>query len=180
MTPDKPAAVELIEERLVHESPYVRVYDDRVRFPSGHEGTQFRFRWKAPYGVVALPVLEDGSIALVEVYRHGDRRWRLEAPRGFGDAGLTPAQAVAREAREELGFSATETIALRTLGGTDYPLHLFELRGRLDALQEAGADEALGRVHVFGPDDLADLLGDPRIGDAETLFLIARRLSLPR
>lgn len=168
--------IEILEERRVHESRWVEVFDDRVRHPDGSEGSHFRWHWKAPYGVVVLPVLDDGSVVLVEVYRHRDRCWRLEAPHGFGADGQSPEEAARTEALEETGIAPTRMKALNVLGGPPYPVHLFLGFGGALGGRAAPADEPLGAVHVVARGDLPGLLDDARIRDAETLVLIGRLL----
>ena len=55
---------------------------------------------------VIIPVLDDGTIALVRQYRHPAVRYLLEAPAGTLDHGEAPEQGAARELEEELGLVA--------------------------------------------------------------------------
>jgi NUDIX domain len=55
-------------------------------------------------GVCVLPVVGD-NVALVDCYRHPLAQMSLEAPKGFIDAGETPARAALRELGEETGLS---------------------------------------------------------------------------
>ncbi len=59
-----------------------------------------------PGSAVIIPVFEDGTIALVQQYRHPARRFLLEAPAGTLEQGEAPEVGAARELEEELGFVA--------------------------------------------------------------------------
>lgn len=165
--------IEITELRCIHQTPYVVAYDDRVKFPNGSEGTYFRWHWNAPYGVVALPILPDGAALLVEQFRHINRCWRLEAPRGLGSEQRTPEETVALEVFEETGVRAERIELLRTVGDEGYPLHMFLVYGQQDPQARIDPDEAIRGVHRVTPEQRQQMLFDRRILDAETLFLLA-------
>lgn len=166
-----------MEEGPLFQNAYVEVFNDRVRFPTGEEGTSFRWRWMAPYGVIALPRLPDGSVVLIELFRHTERGWRLEAPRGFGSANQTPEQAVRQEIEEETGHQAMAVTPWRIIGTADYPIHLFFADITADPIhQQRDPREAIRALHRFAPSDLRGLLNDPRIHDPETLALLTASL----
>jgi 8-oxo-dGTP pyrophosphatase MutT (NUDIX family) len=174
--------IEILEPRQVFANAFVEVYNDRVRFPDGHEGENFRWHWTAPYGVIALPRLPDGSVLLIEQFRHIDRAWRIEAPRGFGSAHETPAAAAQREVEEETGQTVRRVHPLRSLGHSRYPVHLFLVD--IDPAASAAPSnddprEAIAAHHRFRAAEIPALLQDPRIHDAETLVLLAACLSAP-
>ena len=87
--------------------------------------------WAEPVGAITLPVMPDGRLALVEVWRpamaaqndqiswppdalEGRGRWSLETPRGFPEPGETPADAARREAEEETGLRITSVERIGT------------------------------------------------------------------
>lgn len=115
--------IRTLEERLVHENDYVRVFDDRVTFPDGHEGTYYYSRWKAPYGVGIVPV-SGRMVLLVRCYRYADRAYSLEIPLGFGVAEREPREQALVELREETGLEADTLDQLLCLGGA-YRTHIF-------------------------------------------------------
>ncbi len=57
---------------------------------------------------VILPFLDDGRIVLERQYRHAIGRWVYELPAGHIEKGESPAEAAARELKEETGYSARE------------------------------------------------------------------------
>ena len=118
--------IRTLEQRLVYENDYVRVFDDRVLFPDGHEGTYYHSRWKAPYGVGLVPV-SDNRVLLIDAFRYAEGGYALTIPQGFGVEGVTPAEHARTELREETGLEAEALEPLFALGD-DYLTHIFVAR----------------------------------------------------
>jgi len=59
-----------------------------------------------PGGAGALPLFDDGRVALVRQYRHPARRELLEIPAGRIEDGEAPEVCATRELEQEIGFSA--------------------------------------------------------------------------
>ena len=118
--------IRTLEPRRVYENAYVEVYDDRVVFPDGHEGTYYYSRWKAPYGV-GIVAVANRSVLLIRSYRYADRGYALQIPLGFGAPDRTPLEQAAVELREETGLEAAAFDELIRVGGT-YATHVFLAR----------------------------------------------------
>lgn len=157
-----------VEERLVYENAYVRIFDDLVAFPDGHEGTYLRSRWKAPYGVGLVPVA-GRRVLLVNGFRYGEGDYSLEMPRGFGAAGRTPEAHALIELREETGLEAERLEPLFVLGA-EYRTYIFIAR------LAANAEPSL--AHQEATEDIAGFLWlEPE--DLEPLRLAARGIHEP-
>lgn len=65
-------------------------------------------RIAAPDWVNLVALTPDERIVLVRQWRHGIRDFTLEIPGGMVDPGEEPAQAAARELREETGYAGTD------------------------------------------------------------------------
>ena len=63
-------------------------------------------------GAGALPVFEDGSVALVRQWRYPSARYSLEIAAGRIEPGHTPLETAERELEEELGYRAKEFVKL--------------------------------------------------------------------
>jgi ADP-ribose pyrophosphatase len=98
---------------VVYRDPFLRLVRDAVRFSSGRKGTYIRaVGERTTGGAAALPVLGDGRIVLLRHFRHADRGWHWEIPRGFGEDGEDGARTALREAREELDCEVGEAVHL--------------------------------------------------------------------
>jgi 8-oxo-dGTP pyrophosphatase MutT (NUDIX family) len=85
---------------------YLSLYAERVQTARGTILDPFYVLGESDWAC-AVPILPDGRVVLVEQYRHGVQGLTLELPAGDIDAGETPAQAAARELREETGYEAS-------------------------------------------------------------------------
>jgi 8-oxo-dGTP pyrophosphatase MutT (NUDIX family) len=94
-----------LSSRIAFENPWVRLREDRVRYPDGAEGP-YVYIERPRYAIVAA--VEDGRIWMVEQWRHPLGRRSLELPMGVAPGGdALPIEEAARiELREETGLTA--------------------------------------------------------------------------
>jgi len=141
---------------VVYENRFATVYDNDVLFPSGVAGRYLRTRWKAPYGVVVVPVQGD-RVILLEHYRYAELSLSIELPQGFGSDGSTPMEDAARELFEETGLRPLSIRPLITTG-KDFVNHIFIAEIEAGAVPEAGNaedTEAISAFHTIRLDDIA-------------------------
>ncbi|MEH0575669.1 NUDIX hydrolase [Streptomyces sp. B21-108] len=172
------AAIEILDTGpvgLVYADPYIQVVRDPVRFPDGRTGGYVRvIHTTASPPTVILPHKE-GSILLLEIYRHALRSWALEAPRGFGTDGLSGPQNAARELAEELQATAREITFL----GSVYPdsgLMSQQVEVYLAELTEVGTvqhAEGIRRAVWLTTAEVSDRMREGTLTDGFTLSAIA-------
>ncbi len=97
--------IKKLAERVVLDNQFATIFNDDVEFPNGIKGTHLRVASKACGGVVVIPVMEDGPIAMLENFRYAVGVPVLEFPQGgINCNGETSSQAAIRELREETGL----------------------------------------------------------------------------
>ena len=82
------------------------VYEDQVikeTHPNGTIGTFNRIEVRD--SAIVVPIFEDGSVLMVETYRHGVGTKLLELPGGLIDEGEAAKDSATRELIEETGYS---------------------------------------------------------------------------
>jgi ADP-ribose pyrophosphatase len=85
-----------------------------------------------PGGVTAVPVMNDGRILLIRQFRYPIGKFIFELPAGKLDTGQSPADTIARELEEEIGYRAGsltyECAFYTTPGISNESIHFFIAR----------------------------------------------------
>jgi ADP-ribose pyrophosphatase len=168
--------------------PYLMLMREAVRFADGSYGLYNRLM--VPSGTAILPVIADradradsadsadsgGSVALLHRFRHGTRRWHIEAPRGSFSGAGTLAEEAQRELVEEIGSMASELIDLGELHSTTgcmdeaHQLYL----ARISAVGTPDKHEAITSIKVLPIAAVEGLIAKGEITDGPTLALFLR------
>ncbi|HSB09732.1 MAG TPA: NUDIX hydrolase [Blastocatellia bacterium] len=124
-------------------------------------------------GAGALPVFDDGTVALVRQWRYPIGRYSLEIAAGRIEPGDTPEETAARELEEELGFRARDLQKLGEFnvapGYCEERLFVYLARGLEPCEQNFDDDEeievvrmtlneALSRVYAGEIDDAKSII----------------------
>lgn len=158
---------------VLADDPYLMTMRDAVRFADGSYGLYNRLM--VPGGAAILPIL-DGAMVLLNRFRHGTRRWHLEAPRGAFSGVGTRADEARRELFEEIGAEASELIDLgqlhSTTGCLDEEHQLFV--AKIAAIGSPDRHEAIQSLEVLPVARVEALIADGTITDGPTLALFLR------
>ena len=164
MTPDY--VWRKLSTKPVLRTPYYGVRLDRLRHPAGHELDYYVIEF-ARQAVGVVPVDEDGNVLLVQQWRHPVERLTWSIPAGAIDPGETPAEAAARELREEAGHAPITLEPLYryhpTIGVADQTFHLFVARGLRGLATRP--DHEIHAVRFFTRTGINDLLDRNEIVD---------------
>lgn len=174
-------------ERLVDDTPHVRVSLADVELPNQVRFTQYVFRMRRCAMTV---VLDDPAERVLLMLRHRFivERWVWELPGGYVDDGEDPAAAAAREVEEETGWRPRRMEHVLTcqpmIGNADYPQELYLARGA----EQAGAPHVDETAEVrWVPLDEAqamiasrDILGAITVIGVQHALLLRAGVQLPR
>jgi ADP-ribose pyrophosphatase len=164
---------------VIYENRWVRVREDQLERADGSPGV-YSVVEKAPAAVI-LPLHADGSVTLVEQYRHpvGERFWEL--PQGALDGrDVTDPEQIARtELAEETGLRAE---SMRRLGRLYFAYGISDqyfdawLATELTEGEQAleGEEEGL-RVGRFPLERIEDMIHAGTIADAATVAVFGLR-----
>ncbi|HEX3044519.1 MAG TPA: NUDIX hydrolase [Bacillota bacterium] len=147
------------KKELIYQGKYLAYHLDHVLLPNGHTAT--REYLHHPGAIAAVPLLEDGSVILVEQFRYPIESVLLEIPAGKLEQNEAPEECVKRELREEIGYEPgrlTHLLSVWTTPGfTDEIIHLYLATDLKPAADEADPDEFLNIVRLTKPELLAHL-----------------------
>jgi 8-oxo-dGTP pyrophosphatase MutT (NUDIX family) len=166
----------VLASRPVYAGRIINLRVDEIGLPDG--GSAIREVVDHPGAVVVVALDADGSVYLVEQYRHPIGRYLLELPAGCLEPGEEPLVAAKRELREEVGLVARDWALLGSFfsspGFLNEELHAFLARGLVSVESQPDDDED---IHVLRY-PLHEVLDRCRgAADAKTLaalFLLAK------
>ena len=101
----------LLQSSLISDHPYFRARKEAYQLPSGKMVDPY-FWVELPVSCCAMAITNDHKVILLSQYRHPIGKTLLELPGGFIDSNEDPEIAIARELREETGYTFTDIIPL--------------------------------------------------------------------
>lgn len=126
-------------------------------------------------GAGALPLFDDGSVALVRQWRYPINRYSLEIAAGRVEPGQTPAETAARELEEELGLRARELRKLSEFtvapGYCEERIHVYLATGLEQVSQNLDEDEEIEVVRMKLAEAVT-LAQSGEIDDAKTIITL--------
>lgn len=170
---------EWIDIGLLVEDPWFLVIRDLVKFPNGRYGGYIRFvnrkSLEGGFGVVLLTI-QEGKILLLRHFRHDDRSWHWEFPRGFGEPGLSAEDNARKELEEEVGAFRVRLTRLgeETVGKGGTTFFFAELPPG-ETISPV-VDEGINSIRWLALPDLETWIAEGRVGDIFSLkaYLLAK------
>jgi len=175
--------VEPLRSERVFSGRIFSVRRDVLRTPTGEI---VRDVVEHPGAAAFLPEAPDGSVVLVEQYRHAVGRRLLEVPAGTLEPGEAPEDCARRELREETGYEPDEVEYLGDIflapGYSSERIYLYRIRVSRRGKAEPEPDEDI-RTVTMTFDELLARASSGEIEDAKTLaitLMMAARKGLVR
>lgn len=173
--------LKIVSSKEIHKSKVLTLIEERVQHPNGSEYTHLSVRH--PGAVVIVPVDNDGSLLVLEQYRHSIKSMLLEFPAGTINPGEQPAVCAVRELEEEVAKKASEWKDL----GTIYPApgfcnelqFLYLAKGLSEGVGNLDADEII-KVKRLSISNVEDAIRSGQMKDAKSIsaFFRARLMNL--
>jgi ADP-ribose pyrophosphatase len=166
-------AHELVKRDYIYRG---RVFDLSVsRFQSAEKGEVDIELVHHNGGAGALPLFDDGTVALVRQWRYPLGRFSLEIAAGRIEPGHTPEETAARELEEELGYRAREFRKLSEFqvapGYCEERIYVYLATGLEKSSQNLDEDEEVEVVHMTFRDALARVHSG-EIDDAKSIITL--------
>jgi 8-oxo-dGTP pyrophosphatase MutT (NUDIX family) len=159
--------------RVVYENPWIRVDEDHVRLPNGHQTIYGVVRCADAVGV--LPFVDEDHVLLVQQYRYvaGHPTW--EMPTG-GRHGIESLEETAqRELAEEAGHRAGRLEFLTRFHSSksvvDETVYLFVARDLVSAVEQPDETELIRR-QIWSFDEVVQMVHAAQITDAMTVVAV--------
>jgi nudix-type nucleoside diphosphatase (YffH/AdpP family) len=126
-------------------------------------------------GAGAIPLFDDGTIALVRQWRYPIGRYSLEIAAGRIEPGRTPEETAARELEEELGYRAQKLSKIAEFnvapGYCQERIHIYLATGLEESAQNLDEDEEIEVVRLTLADALARIRSG-EIDDAKSIIAL--------
>ncbi len=162
---------ERLSRTIIHESPYVNLYVDRVRFPNGRLIDDFHLVDFPHTAVAMIAESDDGRIVFSRIIRYATGTDEWELPAGGVDSGETELQAARREVLEETGYDSDQHRLFYSYfpmnGNCSMLFHVVLCRAG-ERLQDFDRDE-VSDVRWFSKAEIRRMIKDKVITDGFTL-----------
>ena len=169
---------ELLKSEIIYEGRAFSVHLDHFLTPSGKT---VKYDIVEHIGsVIIVPVDENGQLYFVRQYRQAVEKELLELPAGTLEVGEPPAEAAAREIREETGMAAKNLKEIGSFylapGYSTELMHVFLATGLTHDPLDPDADEYLS-VEKMSVAKAFELVENGQLQDAKSLaaLLLARK-----
>jgi ADP-ribose pyrophosphatase len=160
----------VLSSQTIYDGPVFGIRRDEVIEPSGVRTT--REVITHPGSVVVLPVLPDGSILLIQQYRHAAHQYLWELVAGRMDAGESPREAAARELIEETGYRAKSLrvflYMFPTPGFLEEKMYILLAEGLTAGVAEPEDDEKI-ISQAYNRKKLEEMIRTGKLRDAKSI-----------
>jgi ADP-ribose pyrophosphatase len=166
----------LSSSKVFETPPWVRIFVDKVKLPSGRVVDDY-FRVKLPEYAMVYARREDGKVLLLRQYRHAVREVVLTFPVGSLKAGESAINAARRECLEETGYRAdvwSSAGAFWVDGNKECGKVHYFIAEELHQVAEPTTDETEESEVIFATtDEVIEAINQGALPELATMALIA-------
>ncbi len=156
----------------IFDGKVIRLQVDTVRLPNGETGKREIVRHN---GAVAVLAIHNDRMIVVDQYRQPLGRTQVEIPAGKLEPGEDPADAIARELKEETGYTAKELKLLYSFytspGFADELIHLY-LADELEQGEAQLDEDEFLEMSAITLEEAYEQIRTGRISDAKTIMAV--------
>jgi ADP-ribose pyrophosphatase len=167
----------VLSSRVAYQGGHIRVREDRVIEPSGHEVSREIVVHPGAVCIVARPAPEE--VILIRQYRHAAGQELVEIPAGTLHEGEDPRECAIRELEEEAGYRASSMVERArfwtTPGFTNELMYLYEATSLTKTQINPDEDEVI-EVDIVSRSKALQMIDDGRIQDAKSILGLLRVL----
>jgi ADP-ribose pyrophosphatase len=167
----------VLASQLAYNGGHIKVREDRVIEPAGHECSREIVVHPGAVCIVARPNPEE--VILIRQYRHAAGRELVEIPAGTLHEGEDPRECAIRELEEEAGYRAANMVERArfwtTPGFTTEFMYLYEASG-LTKTQINPDDDEVIEVDIVARTKALQMIDDGQIQDAKSILGLLRIL----
>ncbi len=162
---------ERLSREIIHQSPWVNLYLDKVRFPNGLVIEKFHLLDFPRPAVTAIVEDGSGNIIFAQICRYTTGTTEWELPAGGVETGETVIEAARREVLEETGYTSDDHQLMYSYypmnGSANKLFHVVHCRA-VKRTQEFDTDE-VSETRWFARSEVTQMIKDKVITDGFTL-----------
>ena len=171
-----------LEENLILDNGFVRVFNDKVSFDGKSEGYYFRYSLaeRFPnYGVAIICEYED-KVYLQEIFRYAPQEFFLETVKGMGMNNKTPLETAEIEVREETGGIIESIQEMGAIKGdlSDFPVHCFYAKIKNFGDMEHEESEFIQNLKGYTLEEIKKLVLEDKMQDTATMAVLLKYIML--
>jgi 8-oxo-dGTP pyrophosphatase MutT (NUDIX family) len=164
-----------VKKEVVFESRFLQVDRHEVITPSGGPGEYYIVN-KEPSAFI-VPILPDGNVLLINVYRYPTQKWSWEVPAGGSEEGDLM-ETARRELWEETGYESTDMQFVGKFaqcnGFSNAWAEVFVARELVKSEVAAVDHDGIGKVQAFSWGEIREMIQHDEITDGQSIAALMK------